>query len=176
MASTAPAFHSLVLDEIAAPDYLDVIAVPLPPRASTDPAIWASELFTIASTPVWVRAAFVVRQALAPLIGVPRGDRATAFAVQRVVGEEALIVTPDRHLDFACAVGVDTERRLVRVVTAVRLHGWRGRVYFVPVRVAHPIVVESMLRRTAARLGRVGRARFSRRRFGDPELRSGSGH
>ena len=98
--------------------------------------------------------AFVVRQALAPLIGVPRGDRATAFAVRRVVGEEALIVTPDRHLDFACAVGVDTERRLVRVVTGVRLHGWRGRVYFAPVSVAHPIVVASMLRRTAARLGR----------------------
>ena len=36
MASTGPVFHSLVLDEIAAPDYLDVIAVPLPPRASTD--------------------------------------------------------------------------------------------------------------------------------------------
>lgn len=166
MAPIGPVFHSLVLDEIAAPDYLDVIAVPLPPRAPIDPQIWASELFTIASTPVWVRAAFVMRQALAPLMGVPRGDRATAFAVQRVAGEEALIVTPDGHLDFACAVGVDRERRLVRVVTAVRLHGWRGRLYFVPVRLAHPVVVESMLRRTAARLGRVGRYRFSRRRFG----------
>ena len=176
MASTAPVFRSLVLDEIAAPDYLDVIAVPLPPRASTDPELWARELFTLASTPVWVRVAFVMRQALAPLIGVPRGDRSTAFAVQRVVGEEALIVTRDRHLDFACAIGVDTERRLVRVVTAVRTHGWRGRVYFAPVSLAHPIVVASMLRRTAARLGRVGRYRFSRRRFGRPELRSGSGH
>ena len=66
MAPTGPVFHSLVLDEIAAPDYLDVIAVPLPPRAPVDPAIWASELFTIASTPVWVRVAFVVRQALVP--------------------------------------------------------------------------------------------------------------
>ncbi|GAA1810287.1 DUF2867 domain-containing protein [Agromyces neolithicus] len=154
MASTGPVFNSLVFDEIAAPDHLDLIAVPLPRRAPVDPAIWASELFTIPSTPVWVRAAFLVRQALAPLIGVPRGDRATAFAVQRVVGEEALIVTPDRHLDFACAVGVDVERRLVRVVTAVRLHGWRGHVYFAPVKLAHPLVVTSMLRRTAARLGR----------------------
>ena len=151
-----PAFRSLALDEIARPDHLDVIAVPLPAGAPHDPETWAHELFTLASTPIWVRAAFVVRQALAPLIGVPRGDRDTAFAVRRVVGEEALIVTPDRHLDFACAVGVDVDRRLVRVTTAVRLHGWRGRLYFAPVRAVHPLVVAAMLRRTAARLGRAG--------------------
>ena len=147
-----PAFRSLALDEVPRPDHLDVIAVPLPAGASTDPALWTRTIFSIDSTPVWVRAAFGLRQLLAPLIGVPRGDRRTAFAVQRVVGEEALIVTNDRHLDFACGVGVDAQRHLVRMTTTVRLHGWRGRVYFAPVALVHPAVVRSMMRRAARRL------------------------
>lgn len=36
--------------------------------------------------------------------------------------------------------------RLVRVTTTVRLHGWRGRLYFAPVRLVHPIVVGAMIR------------------------------
>jgi hypothetical protein len=152
----APAFRSLALDEVPQPDHLDVIAVPLPPGASTDPAVWTRTIFSIDSTPVWVRLAFGLRQLLAPLIGVPRGDRRTVFAVQRVVGEEALIVTNDRHLDFACGVGVDARRHLVRMTTTVRLHGWRGRLYFAPVSLVHPVVVRSMMRRAARRLTPAG--------------------
>lgn len=33
----------------------------------------------------------------------------------------------------------------VRVDTRVRLHGWRGRIYRLPVRVAHPMVVRAMV-------------------------------
>ena len=76
----------------------------------------------------------------------------TVFAVRRVEGGEALMVASDRHLDFACGVEVDAGRRLVRVTTAVRLHGWRGRLSFAPVGLVHPVVVRSMLRRAARRL------------------------
>jgi hypothetical protein len=31
----------------------------------------------------------------------------------------------------------------------VRLHGWRGRLYFAPVKLVHPSVVRGMLRRAA---------------------------
>lgn len=65
------------------------------------------------------------------------------------MGDEAVIHTIDDHLTFRCAVGVDAEQRLVRVTTAVTFHNWRGRLYFIPVGVLHPIVVRSMLRRTA---------------------------
>lgn len=148
----APAFRSLALDEVPLPDHLDVIAVPLPVGASTDPSLWTRTIFSIDSTPVWVRALLVVRQLLVPLIGVRRGDADAVFAVRRVVGEEALVVASDRHLDFACGVGVDADRRLVRVTTTVRLHGWRGRLTFAPVGLVHPVVVRSMLRRAARRL------------------------
>ncbi len=99
-----------------------------------------------------MRVLFGLRQLLVPLIGVRQGDPDTAFAVRRVVGEEALVEASDRHLDFAAGIGVDAERRLVRLVTVVRLHGWRGRLYFAPVALVHPAVVRSMMRRAARRL------------------------
>ena len=151
-ADDAPAFRSLALDEVPRPDHLDVIGVPLPEGASTDPALLTRKIFSIGSTPIWVRLAFGLRQLLVPLIGVRPGDPGTAFAVKRVVGEEALVEASDRHLDFAAGVGVDAERGLVRLTTAVRLHGWRGRLYFAPVALVHPAVVRSMMRRAARRL------------------------
>ncbi|RVW09030.1 DUF2867 domain-containing protein [Prescottella agglutinans] len=147
-----PAFWSLALDDIPRPDYVDVIAAPLPPGATDDPRVWAEAVFAVGSTPVWIRLAFALRQLLVPLIGVPRGGR-DVFAVSRVQDGEALISVDDRHLDFRAGVAVDTEARLVRLTTVVRLKGWRGRVYFAPVSAVHPVVVRSMLRRACTRLG-----------------------
>jgi len=147
-----PAFWSLALDDIPRPDYVDVIAAPLPPGATDDPRVWAEAVFAVGSTPVWIRLAFALRQLLVPLIGVPRGDR-DVFAVSRVQDGEALISVDDRHLDFRAGVAVDTEARLVRLTTVVRLKGWRGRIYFAPVSAVHPVVVRSMLRRACTRLG-----------------------
>lgn len=143
-----PRLVSLAFDDLPRPDYADVLVVPLPHGAPVDPAVWAREIFAVRTAPVWVRGAFVVRQALAPLIGVARADQGV-FDVARTEGEEALIVADDRHLDFRCAVGVGAGARLVRVTTAVRLHGWRGRAYFAPVRLAHGPVLHAMLRRAA---------------------------
>jgi hypothetical protein len=103
--------------------------------------------------PVWVRLAMGLRQAFVPLLGLRPAPRET-FRVREVVGDEALIAADDAHLDFRCGVGVDHETRLVRVTTAVRLMGRRGRLYFAPVQLAHPVVVMSMLRSTRRRLAR----------------------
>lgn len=146
-----PAFWSLALDDIPRPDFVDVVAAPLPSGATHDPRVWAETVFAGTSSPLWIRFAFAVRQLLAPVIGVPRGGRDT-FAVSRVEDGEALIAVDDRHLDFRAGVAVDVDTRLVRVTTVVRLKGWRGRVYFAPVSVVHPVVVQSMLRRACKRL------------------------
>jgi hypothetical protein len=151
-APVQPHFSSLAFEDVPRPDFADVAIIALPAGATTDPAVWARAIFDVRSTPLWVRAAFVLRQALVPLIGVARGDQ-SVFDVSRVEGEEALIVADDTHLDFRCAVGVDDAARLVRVTTVVRLHGWKGRAYFAPVRLAHGPVVTAMLRRAARRLG-----------------------
>ncbi|WP_203338066.1 DUF2867 domain-containing protein [Nocardioides limicola] len=150
-----PAFRSLALADIARPDFVDLVAIPLPPGADLDPARWAETVFAVGSAPGWVRLLFGIRQALVRLIGVDRGE-ASVFAVDTVVGEEALIRADDRHLDFRCGVGVDPTAGLVRVTTVVRLHGWRGRLYFAPVKVVHPLVVAAMLKRAARVMAAAG--------------------
>ena len=142
---------SLALRDIPAPDFADAAIAPLPPGVTADPRVWAETMFRPRSMPTWVAAALAIRQAVVPLLGIRRAPRDT-FAIREQVGE-VLMVADDTHLDFRCAVAVDPAARLVRVTTTVRLHGWRGRVYFAPVRLLHPVVVRAMIRRAAARLG-----------------------
>jgi hypothetical protein len=87
-----------------------------------------------------------LRQVLVRLIGVKRAP-SSVFDIDAVVGEEALIAADDRHLDFRAGVGIDVEQRLLRVTTVVRFHGWRGRLYFIPVGLLHDPITRAMARR-----------------------------
>jgi len=153
--ASLPVFRSLALQSIPQPDYADVIVLPVPDGTSADPRVWAEELFslTLKSLPGWVTALMGLRQAVVGLVGISRAP-AGVFAVAEVRGEEALISADDTHLDFRCGVAYDAGARLLRVTTAVRLKGWRGRLYFAPVRLLHPLVVHAMMARTIRRLGR----------------------
>ena len=147
----SPVFRSLALASIPVPDYADVIVVPVPAGCPSDPRVWAETLFSPQSMPAWVTALMGLRQALVGLVGINRAPRGV-FAVSDVRGEEALISADDKHLDFRCGVAFDAGARLLRVTTTVRLKGWRGRLYFAPVRVLHPLVVHAMMVRAAGRL------------------------
>lgn len=148
-----PEFRSLALDGLRRFDYADVLLVGKPPRTSDDPRVWAETLFSSATMPFPVMAAMAVRMALAPLLGLRAAPRGV-FDVRRVVGEEALIEFADAHLTFRCGVGVDAAAAVVRVTTVVVFNDWRGRVYFTPVSLAHPLVVNAMLRHARRVLAR----------------------
>lgn len=150
-AGNFPVFRSLALQSIPKPDYADVIVLPVPDGASADPRVWAEELFSLNSMPGWVKALMGLRQAVVGLVGISRAPTGV-FDIGEVSGEEALISADDTHLDFRCGVAYDAGARLLRVTTAVRLNGWRGRLYFVPVRLLHPLVVHAMMARTIRRL------------------------
>ena len=136
---------SLALREIPTPDYADAIIVPLPPGTPVDPAQWARRLFSLRTMPRWVVGALAVRQVLVPLLGIPRAAD-DVFTIRDQHEDEVMLGVDDRHLDFRCAVAVDQVARLLRVTTTVRLHGWRGRLYFLPVGFLHPLVVRAMIR------------------------------
>lgn len=147
---TEPHFVSLALHDIPVPDFAEAIIVPLPPGATTDPRVWAGSIFSVTSAPGWVKALFGVREIAVRVLGIPPAPR-DVFDVREVLGEEALIATDDRHLDFRVGVAVDVDAGLVRVTTVVRLHGWRGRLYFAPVRYLHQPVLRAMLGRALRR-------------------------
>jgi hypothetical protein len=149
---TEPALVSAVFKNLPVPDWADVVLVSVPATAADPgPAGWARAVFDVRRCPGWVRMLFGVRQALVGLIGIERADR-SAFEVSAVHGDEALILTQDRHLDFGAAVAFDPAARLLRVVTAVRLKGWRGRLYFAPVAVLHGPVTRAMARNAVRNL------------------------
>ena len=140
-----PSFFSLAFGE-GRFDHGDMVFVPIPPGITTDPKAWAETLFSREAIPAAVQALFGVRMLFASLMGL-RPAPAGVFDVRDAHGDEALVSFDDDHLDFRCAVGVDAVTRIVRVTTVVRLHGWRGRVYFAPVSLLHPLILQSMLRR-----------------------------
>ena len=148
-----PVLVSLAFRDIPAPDFADVVVVAIPDAAEPvpkSPKWWAAEVFSIRSMPWWVRGLFAVRQTVVGLIGISRGEKSD-FTVAAVHGEEALIAVDERHLDFRAAIGVDSGRRLLRVTTAVRLHGWRGRTYFLPVSLLHGPVTRAMAKSAVRR-------------------------
>ncbi|MFT4221135.1 MAG: DUF2867 domain-containing protein [Microbacterium sp.] len=140
-----PAFRSLALDGVGRFDYGDVVLVSKPPATTDDPRVWAETVFSRAAAPAWVQAAMGLRMALAPLIGLRSAPKGV-FEVRDVVGDEALIAFDDAHLSFRCGVAVDAAASVVRLTTIVTFNDWRGRVYFTPVSLAHPIVVHAMMR------------------------------
>lgn len=147
--SALPAFRSLAFENIPRPDYADVIILPISPgsrEVPTDPRVWAETIFSSRSMPPWVITLMGLRQAVVGLVGIKRGTPDT-FDVVRVEGQEALLSTDESHLDFRCGVAFDVDTRLLRVTTVVRLKGWRGRLYFLPVRLLHPLVVNAMMAR-----------------------------
>jgi len=142
-----PRFSSSALAEIPRPDYADVIVVPVPANSEaskvTDPELWARTMFSAQGMPRWVVA----------LIGIKRAPR-NVFDQIKVHGEEALIIADDAHLNFRCGVAFDAEHLLLRTTTVVAFHNWRGRLYFLPVQVLHPLVVRAMMVRTVRQLSR----------------------
>lgn len=111
-----------------------------------DPVWWAGEVFSVRSAPLWVRALLAARQALVGILGIDKAGPGV-FDIDSVSEHEALISEDDTHLDFRAAVSVSADPRLLQVVTVVRLHGWRGRLYWVPVSLLHGPVTRSMASR-----------------------------
>lgn len=146
---------SVVLGRCARPDRYDVQAVPLPAGVDLEPGEWAEEIFDLRRTSPVVKVLLGLRQLLVPLIGVPR-TRGNPFAVSEVSGDEAVIATSERHLDFWC--GIRQRRGMLEVATAVTFHGWRGRLYFAPVGLLHGPVTRTMMRRAVQRQARDGSA------------------
>jgi hypothetical protein len=152
--SPSPALWvSIAFDDIPDPDYADAIIVPIPEsvgEVNSDPEWWARRIFDLKSAPKWILSLLRLRQRLVGLIGVEKSDQ-SVFEVDRVDRGEALIAENDRHLDFRAGVRVDRESRLLQVTTVVRLKGWRGRLYWIPVGLIHGPLTRSLVRNAARR-------------------------
>jgi hypothetical protein len=143
---------SAAFDIIPRPDWASTTIVAIPHDATDDPATWARAIFDVRSVPSWVKVLFGARAVAARLLRLPPGNQAM-LAVDRVIGDEAVIDTDDVHLHFAAGVRADPADGLVFVTTAVTFKGLRGRIYFIPVRILHDAVTRSMIDGAIRRMG-----------------------
>jgi hypothetical protein len=113
-------------------------------------------VFSANAMPGWVKALMGLRQLVVGLVGIERGSD-EVFDVADEVDGEALILTPSGHLDFAVSVARTDE--LLMVTTAVKLHGWRGRLYWSVVQWFHGPVTTAMMTGAVRRAVRGSTAR-----------------
>ena len=148
-----PAFWSLALAEISDPDYTHVALGVLPAHATADPAAWARALLSRDALPRWLAGILVLQTLLRRSHG--RSVLCERFRLGRVEGDEALITLDGRRIDVRVGVGVDEDRALVRVVTAVRIKG--ARAWSWPLRSVLPLLVRRMIDRSRRDLSGVTR-------------------
>nr|WP_240948923.1 DUF2867 domain-containing protein [Microbacterium sp. CFH 90308] len=147
-AYSAPAWRTALLRASAIRgDWTSRQRQPVTAHASTDPAVWTTVLFHEPSATM--TAVLAVRDRLVALVGLRPSSR-DSFRVLARTGDEVLVGSDDRHLDFRASVR--RTRHTVDVVTYVEVHNLLGRLYLVPVRMAHAAIVRGMLRRAAKRL------------------------
>lgn len=140
---------SVAFDLMPRPDWAATTTVSTRRGVEHSAEQWARTIFDVRSLPAWVKLLFAARVVAAKAMRLPPGDP-SMLAVDRVVGDEAVIDTDDQHLRFVATVRA--EPGLVHVTTFVTLKGVRGRVYFAPVRLLHDAVTRSMMISAARRL------------------------
>jgi hypothetical protein len=138
---------SAAFDLIPAPDWV-------PRDCDLTPTEWAQAIFDSRRAPAFVKALSAAREVLAKVMGIPPGEP-SMLAVDHETAGEAVIDTDDRHLHFAATVCPDDARGLLHLITVVQFKGWRGRVYFVPVRFLHDPISRAMMTGAVRRVTRV---------------------
>lgn len=142
---------SAAYEIIPTPDWASTTTITIAHGSPSDPMLWARNIFGADNAPLFVKAMFAARVVAAKILRLPQADR-TTLAADRVVGDEAIIDTDEKHLRFVAAIRPDPATGLLHVVTAVKLKGIVGRIYFAPVSLLHDTVTRSMMKSAAARL------------------------
>lgn len=144
-------------EQAGAPGALvDAFAVPVWRGFPTDPQYWADATFR--DLPGWVRAAFAVRQAVAAVVGIDRGEPADFFSTRERTETEVLLGGDPGHLRFRASVLVADGAVTLTTVSAPS--NSKGRAYLAVVRRVHPSVIRAMLRRAHRRAAQHRRIRL----------------
>jgi hypothetical protein len=80
------------------------------------------------------------------------GSKLMIFTVSARNENEIVMEEDDRHLKFRISVLIDREKSEVYLTTVVKFHNWGGRLYFVPVKPVHRILVKLQLKKMMANI------------------------
>ncbi len=121
-----------------------------------------------ASAPKWVGKLFNLRNKIVGLVGLKTsgevidrqkqldnfrcepGDRLGLFKVFNKTDNEVILGEDDKHLNFRVSLYIErtnnVDKKLLTISTTVSFNNWFGRLYFLPVRPFHKLIVPTMLK------------------------------
>ncbi|MFW0754516.1 DUF2867 domain-containing protein [Pseudomonas sp. H11T01] len=157
MATTSPAHTLRALSDL---DYYDSRSVPLPVEIT---ALDAWNIMT-AEPGLLMRLAFRTRDAISSLFGVKRiggfsgarretvhaDEQLDFFLVEHSAPDMLVLTERDRHLDVMICLSITD--RVFTITSSVVTHNVFGRIYMLPVGLAHKLIVNSDLRRLKRKL------------------------
>lgn len=121
------------------------------------------------SAPKWIDGLFAFRNKLVGLFGLKtsgkitdrqkmldnftfeKGKQIGLFKIYDKTADEIILGEDDKHLDFRVSLFIDkenqstTDKKLI-ISTTVKFNNWFGRLYFLPVRPFHRLIVPVMLK------------------------------
>lgn len=121
------------------------------------------------SGPKWIDKLFAFRNKLVGLFGLKtsgnvtdrdkiletfkgeKGEQIGLFKVFEKTEDEIILGEDDKHLNFRVSLFIDsqnenkTDKNLI-ISTTVKFNNWFGRLYFIPVRPFHKLIVPTMLK------------------------------
>ncbi|WP_109300249.1 DUF2867 domain-containing protein [Aquimarina sp. AU474] len=120
------------------------------------------------SAPKWVGTLMVLRNKIVSVFGLKTGNnlkpedildtdfdlqKGTSIGIFKVFDKndnEIVMGEDDSHLNFRVSLLLEPEemKKTLTISTAVIFNNWLGRLYFLPVKPFHKVIVKSMLKRT----------------------------
>ncbi|TVT79587.1 DUF2867 domain-containing protein [Pseudomonas sp. H3(2019)] len=157
MATPSPAHTLCALSDL---DYYDSRSVSLPVEITT---LDAWNIMT-AEPGLLMRLAFRTRDAISSLFGVKRvggfsgarretvhaGEQLYFFLVEHSAPDMLVLTERDRHLDVMICLSITD--RVFTITSSVVTHNVFGRIYMLPVGLAHKLIVNRDLRRLKRKL------------------------
>ncbi|MDR2824764.1 MAG: DUF2867 domain-containing protein [Prevotellaceae bacterium] len=151
---------SIILEEFGEVDYLDSYKITQSTELSVDKI--ATEIFKMSGIAAVL---MKVRNSIVRLFGLaasgkeapeqdyyPAGSKLMIFTVSARNANEIVMEEDDKHLKFRTSVLIDREKSEIYLTTVVKFNNWGGRLYFIPVKPVHRMLVKSQFKKTMARI------------------------
>ncbi|MDR1182148.1 MAG: DUF2867 domain-containing protein [Bacteroidales bacterium] len=149
---------SIILEGFGSVDYFDSYMLSQSTHLSVDKI--ATEIFKMSGIGAVL---MKVRNSIVLLFGLtvsgneaqeqdhyPVGSKLMIFTVSARNENEIVMEENDKHLKFRTSVLVDREKSEVYLTTVVKYNNWGGRLYFIPVKPVHKMLVKSQFKKKMA--------------------------
>jgi hypothetical protein len=125
-------------------DYFDTYRVVKTTNASAEEI--AADIFKL---PNWANWLMKIRNSIVRVFGLKTSNEARKglFTVIDQNENEIVMGENDKHLNFRTSVLVDRTNSFIYLITLVRFNNFWGRLYFLPVKPFHKLIVKSIMKR-----------------------------